>query len=75
MTDSSCGWNIINKPEVKKPTIHIVVHGGLIQTVYAENVKVDDVVIYDLDTTDDEEYAATSEALADLRKTNPERIY
>ena len=75
MTDSSFGWNIIKKPEAKKPTIHIVVHGGLIQTVYAENADVDDVVIYDLDTTDDEEYAAIAEALADLRKINPERIY
>jgi hypothetical protein len=58
-----------------KKVIHIVVHGGLIQNIYTENVDADDVVIYDLDTTDYEEYAATAEALADLRKTNPERIY
>ena len=58
-----------------KKVIHIVVHGGLIQTIYTENVDADDVVIYDLDTTDEEEYAATAVALADLRKTNPDRIY
>jgi hypothetical protein len=58
-----------------KKVIHIVVHGGLIQNIYTENVDADDVVIYDLDTTDYKEYAATAEALADLRKTNPERIY
>lgn len=58
-----------------KKVIHIVVHGGLIQTIYTENVDADDVVIYDLDTTDEEEYAATVEALAELRKTKPDCIY
>ena len=45
MTDSSFGWNIINKPEVKKPTVHIVVKDGLVQEVFAENVDVE-VVLY-----------------------------
>ena len=58
-----------------KKIIHIVVRGGMVQCVYAENTDADDVVIYDLDTSDEEEYAATAEALADLRKTNPTRIY
>lgn len=62
MTDSSFGWNIINRPEVKKPTIHIVVKDGLVQEVYAEAVEVD-VILYDLDGED-----LTAE-VADLRKT------
>ena len=59
----------------ERKVLHIVVHDGLIQSIYTENVDADDVVIYDLDTTDEEEYAATAEALAELRKTKPECLY
>ena len=58
-----------------KKVVHIVVRGGMVQCVYTEGTDADDVVIYDLDTTDEEEYEATAEALAELRKTNPDRIY
>jgi hypothetical protein len=72
MTDSSFGWNIINKPEVKKPTIHIVVHGGLIQEVFAENVDVE-VVLYDLDGDDANERELDMD-VAMLRKTT-KKVY
>ena len=63
MTDSSFGWNIIKRPEVKKPTIHIVVKDGLVQEVYAEDVEVE-VFLYDLDGEEDLSYE-----VADLKKT------
>lgn len=62
MTDSSFGWNIIKRPEVKKPTIHIVVKDGLVQEVFAEDVEVE-VVLYDLDGED------LTADVAELRKT------
>ncbi len=48
-----------------KKRVHIVVEGGLIRVVYAENVDVD-VVIYDLDTDDNDEYDELSKAVAQL---------
>lgn len=38
-----------------KKTVHIVVEGGLIQAVFAENGLDIDVMIHDLDARDDEE--------------------
>ncbi len=42
--------------------VHIVVEGGLVQAVYAENGLDVDVVIHDLDAQDDEEAFAETEA-------------
>lgn len=63
------------RPTTDKKVIHIVVHGGLIQSIYAENVTIDNVVIYDLDTDDNDEYDELNRALDDLRKSNPDCIY
>lgn len=67
MTDSSFGWNIIKRPEVKRPTIHIVVKDGLVQEVFAENVDVE-VILYDLDGED------LTDEVEDLRK-NTTQVY
>ncbi len=48
-----------------KKRVHIVVHEGLVQAVYSEGVDVE-VVVYDLDTDDNEEYDELSEAVAQL---------
>ncbi len=45
-----------------KKKVHIVVEGGLVQSVYAENGLDIDVVIHDLDARDDEEEFAETEA-------------
>lgn len=50
--------------EMKK-VVHIVVQGGLVQDVFAENVDVE-VVVYDLDTEDNEEYEELSKHVAQL---------
>ena len=50
----------------ERKVLHIVVHDGLIQSIYSENVVVDDLVIYDLDTEDNEEYDELSEAVEKL---------
>lgn len=65
MTDSSFGWNIINKPEACPKKIHIVVQDGLVQEVYAEGVEVE-VVIHDLDTDDYEQLNLTEKDVAQL---------
>lgn len=50
---AACEWakNVINRPEARRKTVHIVVQDGLVQEVYAEGVDVE-VVIHDLDETD-----------------------
>ena len=48
-----------------KKKVHIVVKDGLVQAVYAEGVDVE-VVVYDLDTDDNEEYDELSEAVGKL---------
>jgi uncharacterized Rossmann fold enzyme len=48
-----------------KKKVHIVVKDGLVQVVYAEGVDVE-VVVYDLDTDDNEEYDELSEAVGKL---------
>jgi hypothetical protein len=48
-----------------KKKVHIVVHGGLVQAVYTEGLDAD-VVVYDLDTDDNDEYDELSKAVAQL---------
>ena len=48
-----------------KKTIHIIVKDGLVQEVYSEGTEVE-VVLYDLDTDDSEEYDITVAAIAQL---------
>ena len=57
-----------------KKTVHIIVKGGMVQDVYVENTEVD-VVIYDLDTDDDQEYDEMVEAIDKLRKSNAQHAY
>ena len=66
--------HLCERPATNKKLVHIVVQDGLIQAIYAENVDTG-VVIYDLDTEDNEEYDALTDALANLRRSNPDRIY
>lgn len=48
-----------------KKTVHIVVKDGLVQDVYAEGADVE-VVVYDLDTDDNDEYDELSKVVAQL---------
>lgn len=58
-----------------KKAVHIVVHGGLVQAVYAENADVD-VIVYDLDTDDNEEYDNLISTLTTLRQSdNVNKVY
>lgn len=58
-----------------KKVVHIVVHEGLVQAVYAENADVD-VIVYDLDTDDNEEYDDLTSALTTLRQSdNVNKVY
>ena len=56
-----------------KKTVHIIVQGGLVQDVFAENVDVD-VIVYDLDTDDNEEYDSLVKELERVKKTS-EHVY
>lgn len=58
-----------------KKTVHIVVHDGLIQAVYVEGIDNADVVIYDLDTDDNEEYDEVLTALTEVRKSGATKVY
>ncbi len=66
--------HLCERPAANKKIVHIVVQDGLIQAIYAENVDAE-VVIYDLDTDDNDEYDAMTDALANLRRSDPNRIY
>lgn len=57
-----------------KKTVHIVIKDGLVQDVYADNDLDVDVVLYDLDTEDNDEYDKLTEALAQLREST-KRVY
>ena len=62
------------KTGVEKKTVHIVVKDGLVQDVYADNGLDINVIIYDLDTDDNEEYDKLTEALAKL-SSSVKRVY
>lgn len=62
------------KTGVEKKTVHIVVKDGLVQDVYADNGLDINVIIYDLDTDDNEEYDKLTEALAKL-SSGVKRVY
>lgn len=49
-----------------KKTVHIVVEGGLVQAVYADDGLDVDVVIYDLDTEGKEESLEVCKAVMTL---------
>ena len=48
-----------------KKTVHIVVKGGLVQDVYTEGVDAE-VIVYDLDTDDNDEYDELIKVVAQL---------
>ena len=57
-----------------KKRVHIVVQGGLVQAVYTEDTDAE-VVIYDLDTDNNEEYDELISALTEVRKSGANRAY
>lgn len=57
-----------------KKTVHIVVQDGLVQAVYSEEADVE-VVVYDLDTDDNEEYDEVLTALTEVRKSGATKVY
>jgi hypothetical protein len=58
-----------------KKTIHIVVKDGLVQAVYADKDLDIDVVLYDLDTDDNEEYDTLITTLTEVRKSGANLVY
>ena len=58
-----------------KKTVHIVVKDGLVQAVYADKDLDVDVVLYDLDTEDNEEYTAILDELTEVRKSGAKKVY
>ena len=58
-----------------KKTVHIIVKDGLVQAVYADKDLDVDVVLYDLDTDDEEEYDTLITALTEVRKSGANLVY
>lgn len=58
-----------------KKTVHIVVEGGLVQSVYAENGLDIDVMIHDLDVRDNEEEFAETEAYVSQLPDFAKQVY
>lgn len=58
-----------------KKTVHIVVKDGLVQAVYADNDLDVEVVLYDFDTEDKEEYNAILDELTKVRKSGAKKVY
>ena len=58
-----------------KKTVHIVVKDGLVQAVYADKDLDVDVVLYDFDTEDKEEYTAILDELTEVRKSGAKKVY
>ncbi len=59
---TACEWakNVIDRPEVRRKTVHIVLEGGIVVDAYADCDV--DVVVYDLDCKDDPEMFAEVKA-------------
>ena len=58
-----------------KKTVHIIVKDGLVQAVYADNDLDVEVVLYDFDTEDKEEYNAILDELTEVRKSGAKKVY
>ena len=58
-----------------KKTVHIIVKDGLVQAVYADNDLDVEVVLYDFDTEDKEEYNAILDELTKVRKSGAKKVY
>ena len=58
-----------------KKTVHIVVKDGLVQAVYADKDLDVDVVLYDFDTEDKEEYNTILDELIKVRKSGTKKVY
>lgn len=55
--------------------VHIIVEGGLVQRVYADKDLDVEVVLYDLDTDNNEEYDTLITALTEVRKSGANMVY
>jgi hypothetical protein len=60
---------------MEKKKVHIVVHHGLVQAVWADEGVDIDVLIHDLDTEDEDEYTETEEFVSQLLPAFAKQVY
>lgn len=58
-----------------KKKVHIVVHKGLVQAVWADEGLEVEVMIHDLDTEDEDEYIETEEFVSNMLPAFAKQIY
>jgi hypothetical protein len=58
-----------------KKMVHIVVHEGLVQAVWADEGLEVDVMIHDLDTEDEDEFVETEEFVKNMLPAFAKQIY
>lgn len=58
-----------------KKKVHIVVHEGLVQAVWADEGIDVEVMIHDLDTEDEDEYIETEEFIHNMLPAFAKQIY
>ena len=60
---------------MNKKKVHIVVHEGLVQAVWADEGLDVEVMIHDLDTEDEDEYIETEEFIYNMLPAFAKQIY
>ena len=60
---------------MNKKKVHIIVHHGLVQAVYADFGLDVDVMLHDLDTEDEEEFVETEEFVTQLLPAFAKQVY
>jgi hypothetical protein len=58
-----------------KKKVHIVVHKGLVQAVWADEGLEVEVMIHDLDTEDEDEFIETEEFVSNMLPAFAKQIY
>ena len=58
-----------------KKTVHIIVHHGLVQAVWADNGLEVEVMLHDLDTDNEEEFIETEEFISQLLPAFAKQVY
>jgi hypothetical protein len=58
-----------------KKKVHIVVHKGLVQAVWADEGLEVEVMIHDLDTEDEDEFVETEEFVSNMLPAFAKQIY
>lgn len=65
-TACSFAKNVINRPEVRRKTVHIIIKDGMVYDAYADaNV---DIIVYNLDTEDSDMQAEVKRAVDALTR-------